>query len=106
MIMLTRPSHRSRKPVSRKTHRATRKQMGRKILFEQLENRLLLAANPTIRIDDVQQAEGDSGNASFVFTVTRSGKTNQPSTIDYVVTSTGTPSGTATEGEAGISRLG
>ena len=47
----------------------------------------MLAAVPTIVIDDVQQAEGDSGTTNFVFTVTRSGKTSQPSTIAYTTSS-------------------
>jgi hypothetical protein len=51
---------------------------------ETLEDRILLAATPTIQIDDVSQPEGDSGSSSFVFTVSRSGKTNQPSTIEFV----------------------
>lgn len=63
----------------------------RLLRHEQLEDRRMLAAVPTIVIDDVQQSEGDSGTTNFVFTVTRSGKTNQPSTIAYT-----TSSGTAT----------
>ena len=54
----------------------------RKCLFEQLEDRRMLAALPTIEIDDVQQLEGDSGTTAFVFTVTRSGKTNGTSVDD------------------------
>ncbi len=66
----------------------------RRCLFEQLEKRCMLAALPTIEIDDVQQVEGDSGTTDFVFTVTRSGKTNGPSTISY-----STAPGSATPGE-------
>ncbi len=62
--------------------------------FEQLEDRRMLAPLPTILIDDVQQVEGNSGTTDFVFTVTRSGKTNNPSTISYT-----TMPGSATQGE-------
>jgi hypothetical protein len=48
---------------------------------------------PFVAINDVSQAEGDSGTSTFTFTVTRSGGT-QPFTIDYVTTG-----GTATVGE-------
>ena len=58
----------------------------RRCLFEQLEDRRLLAAVPTIIIDDVQQLEGDSGTSDFVFTVTRSGLTKDSSTISYATT--------------------
>ena len=66
----------------------------RRCLFEQLEDRRMLAALPTIEIDDVRQVEGDSGTTDFVFTVTRSGKTNGSSTIGY-----STAPGSATSGD-------
>ena len=41
-------------------------------------------ALPTLSIDDVTQAEGNSGGpTSFVFTVTRAGDTTGPSTVHY-----------------------
>lgn len=55
----------------------------RRQLLEKLEDRRLLAAVPTLVINDVQQIEGDDATSSFVFTVTRSGKSNQTSTVDY-----------------------
>ena len=89
-----------RKPRSRSNSRVTCKcpseqhRLIRRCLFEQLEDRRMLAALPTILIDDVQQLEGDSGTSDFVFTVTRSGKTNSPSTISFT-----TSSGSATQGD-------
>src|SRR3972149_6767474 len=46
---------------------------------------------PTISIDAVRLAEGDSGTTAFVFTVTRSGNTSQSSSVDYA-TAPGTAS--------------
>ena len=39
--------------------------------------------DPTISIDDVTQAEGDSGTTNFVFTVTRSGDTTGSSSVSF-----------------------
>ncbi len=55
----------------------------RRQVLEILEDRRLLAAVPSFTINDVQQLEGDDATSSFVFTVTRSGKTNQTSIVDY-----------------------
>ncbi|HUF10186.1 MAG TPA: IPTL-CTERM sorting domain-containing protein [Rhodothermales bacterium] len=48
---------------------------------------------PTLAIDDVTQAEGDSGTTSFVFTVTLTGSTPHTVTVNYA-----TADGTATAG--------
>jgi hypothetical protein len=57
-------------------------------------------AVPSLAIDSVTQAEGNSGTTNFVFTVTLAGATDQPVTVDYA-TADGTASGsdyTATSG--------
>ncbi|MBC8355142.1 MAG: hypothetical protein H8E66_24465 [Planctomycetes bacterium] len=77
-------SPRSSKSIQRRRKQSRRKQQNRLARFESLEDRRMLAGVPTFVIDDVQQAEGDSGTTAFVFTVSRSGKVNQPSTVDYV----------------------
>ena len=95
MFRIPFPRAKSRGSVAKSNRRASRhRPMARHLRHEPLEQRNLLAAVPTIQIDDVQQMEGDSGTSDFVFTVTRSGKTNQPSTIEYV-----TSPGTATPGD-------
>jgi hypothetical protein len=38
---------------------------------------------PTFSIDNVSQVETNSGTTNFVFTVTKNGTTNLPSTVDY-----------------------
>ncbi|MGI9471520.1 MAG: Calx-beta domain-containing protein, partial [Rubripirellula sp.] len=79
------PSKKSERIRRRSSRRLTRQgdPLRRRPRIEALEDRRLLAAAPTISIDDVQQLEGDSGPSGFVFAVTRSGKVNQPSTIGY-----------------------
>jgi Tol biopolymer transport system component len=48
---------------------------------------------PTLAISDVTMAEGNSGTSNAVFTVSRTGNTTQPITVDYV-----TGNNTATAG--------
>ncbi|HEV7763890.1 MAG TPA: Calx-beta domain-containing protein [Thermoanaerobaculia bacterium] len=43
-------------------------------------------ASPTLAIDNVTQAEGNSGATSFVFTLTLTGATEQTVTVDYNTT--------------------
>ncbi len=85
LVMLMHRKRRSRRRHGSRTRNCLAEQhtLIRKCLFEQLEDRRMLAALPTITIDDVQQMEGDSGTTDCVFTVTRSGKTNGSSTISY-----------------------
>ena len=44
---------------------------------------LLAAAPPEVSIDDVSQAEGDSGDTTYTFTVTRSGNLSGSSRVHY-----------------------
>jgi uncharacterized repeat protein (TIGR01451 family) len=46
---------------------------------------------PTLAIDDVSHAEGDAGTTAFTFTVTKTGATELPATVDF-----DTADGTAT----------
>ncbi len=85
---------RPRSAQARRARKASRRTLrSSELRCELLEDRRLLAAVPTIAIDDVQQMEGDDGTTDFVFTVTRSGRTNKPSTVDWV-----TSPGSATPG--------
>ncbi|MGI8436352.1 MAG: Calx-beta domain-containing protein [Chthoniobacterales bacterium] len=52
-------------------------------------------AAPTFTIDNVSHPEGNSGQTAFVFTVTKSGASNQTSTVDYA-----TQDGTATTADS------
>jgi chitinase len=38
---------------------------------------------PSLRINDLKKLEGDSGHTAFVFTVTRTGDTDEPSAVRY-----------------------
>ncbi len=49
-------------------------------------------AAPTLSIDDVSKAEGNSGTTAFTFTVTRTGATELPASVDFA-----TANGTATQ---------
>ena len=64
---------------------------GRRNLLETLESRCLLAAGQMVTIDStpVVQAEGDAGTTGFVFTVTRSDTSMDP-TVSYTVSGSGT----------------
>ena len=68
--------------------------------LEMLEDRRLLSSVPTITIDDVQQLEGDDAT-SIVFTVTRSGKSNQASTVDYTTVGSSATAGEDYESASG-----
>ena len=70
---------RSRSARAKRARKASRRTLRpRGLRCEPLEDRMLLAAVPTIAIDDVQQMEGDDGTTTdFVFTVTRSGQNKQ-----------------------------
>ena len=48
-------------------------------------------AAPTLAIDDVIRDEGDAGTTAFTFTVTQSGATALPASVDFA-----TANGTAT----------
>lgn len=50
---------------------------------------------PTISINDVTQAEGDTGSSNFTFTVSLSKAWTQTITVDYVTATSSAPSATA-----------
>jgi hypothetical protein len=47
------------------------------------DTKLVVTADPTLSINDVTLAEGDSATTSFVFTVTRAGATGLSTSVDY-----------------------
>ena len=83
-------------PRRRKKNRAGKRRhldgaiRARRTLLETLEKRCLLAAGQMVTIDStpVVQAEGDAGTTGFVFTVTRSDTSMDP-TVSYTVSGSG-----------------
>ncbi|TWT49574.1 Calx-beta domain protein [Rubripirellula amarantea] len=53
---------------------------------------VIVTPNPTLSVaaSNAQQDEGDSGTTSFTFTVTRADATTGTTTVDYIVTGSGT----------------